>query len=100
MIGKLKGLVELIGESTIILDVNGVGYEVYLSAKALRSLSVGETASIIIETHVREDAIRLYGFLSEVDRSWFRLLQTVQGVGSKVALGILGVLSPQELSSS
>lgn len=100
MIGKLKGLVEVIGEGTIILDVNGVGYEVFLSAKALRSLSAGEIANIIIETHVREDAIRLYGFLSEIERSWFRLLQTVQGVGSKVALAILGVLSPQELSSA
>lgn len=100
MIGKLKGLVEVIGENTIILDVNGVGYEVYLSSKGLRSLNAGDVANIIIETHVREDAIRLYGFLTEIERSWFRLLQTVQGVGSKVALGILGVLSPQELSSS
>lgn len=100
MIGRLKGLVETIGETSIILDVNGVGYEVSLSAKALRSLALGESANIIIETHVREDAIRLYGFLTEIERSWFRLLQTVQGVGAKVALGILGVLTPQELSSA
>lgn len=99
MIGKLKGLVESMGESTIVLDVNGVGYEVHLSVRALRSLSVGDVVSITIDTHVREDAIRLYGFLNEIERSWFRLLQTVQGVGSKVALGILGVLSPQDLAS-
>lgn len=100
MIGKLKGIVEAMGENTIVLDVNGVGYEVHLSARSLRSLNVGDVTSITIDTHVREDAIRLYGFLNEVERSWFRLLQTVQGVGSKVALGILGVLSPSDLANA
>lgn len=100
MIGKLKGLVDAIGESHAIIDVNGVGYEVQLSARTLRNLKAGEMASLTIDTHVREDAIRLYGFTSEVERNWFRTLQTVQGVGSKVALGVLGVLSTQDLASA
>ena len=100
MIGKLKGLVDAIGESHAIIDVNGVGYEVQLSARTLRNLKLGEMASLTIDTHVREDAIRLYGFTSEVERSWFRMLQTVQGVGSKVALGVLGVLSTGDLANA
>jgi Holliday junction DNA helicase RuvA len=100
MIGKLKGLVDAIGESHAIIDVNGVGYEVQLSARTLRNLKIGEVASLTIDTHVREDAIRLYGFTSEVERSWFRTLQTVQGVGSKVALGVLGVLSTNDLANA
>ncbi len=100
MIGKLRGSVDAIGESHAIIDVNGVGYEVQLSARTLRNLKIGEVATLTIDTHVREDAIRLYGFTSEVERSWFRTLQTVQGVGSKVALGVLGVLSPNDLSSA
>ncbi len=100
MIGKLKGIVDAIGESHAIIDVNGVGYEVQLSARTLRNLKVGEAANLTIDTHVREDAIRLYGFTSEVERNWFRTLQTVQGVGSKVALGVLGVLSTQDLANA
>lgn len=100
MIGKLTGKIDAIGESLLIIDVGGVGYEVQASARALRSLSVGDMASLTIDTHVREDAIKLYGFASEVERSWFRTLQGVQGVGAKVALAILGVLSPQEIANS
>ena len=100
MIGKLKGIVDAIGESHAIIDVNGVGYEVQISSRTLRKLKVGEPASLTIDTHVREDAIRLYGFTSEVERSWFRTLQTVQGVGSKVALGVLGVLSTNDLANA
>jgi len=100
MIGKLKGIVEAIGESHAIIDVNGVGYEVQISSRTWRKLKVGEPASLTIDTHVREDAIRLYGFTSEVERSWFRTLQTVQGVGSKVALGVLGVLSTNDLANA
>jgi Holliday junction DNA helicase RuvA len=100
MIGKLKGLVDAIGESHAIIYVNGVGYEVQLSARTLRNLKIGEVATLTIDTHVREDAIRLYGFTSEVERNWFRTLQTVQGVGSKVALGVLGVLSTQDLANA
>jgi Holliday junction DNA helicase RuvA len=100
MIGKLTGVVDAIGESHAIIDVNGVGYEVQLSVRTLRNLRLQETASLTIDTHVREDAIRLYGFTSEIERSWFRTLQTVQGVGSKVALGVLGVLSTNDLANA
>ena len=100
MIGKLRGKVDAVGESHLILDVNGVGYEVQASARTLRNLKAGDEASLTIDTHVREDAIRLYGFTSEVERSWFRTLQSVQGVGSKVALSALGTLSPQDLANA
>jgi holliday junction DNA helicase RuvA len=100
MIGKLKGIVDAVGESHAIVDVNGVGYEVQASARTLRALKAGETVSLSIETHVREDAIRLYGFTSEVERAWFRILQTIQGVGAKVALAVLGTLSPQDLANA
>ena len=100
MIGKLKGLVDAIGESHLIVDVNGVGYEVQASSRTLRGLTVGDTITLTIDTHVREDAIRLYGFASEVERNWFRTLQNVQGVGAKVALAVLGVLAPQALANA
>ncbi len=101
MIGKLKGIVDSIEEETLILDVNGVGYLVSASPRTLRALpSVGKPAELLIETHVREDAIRLYGFLTAGERDWFRLLQSVQGVGAKVALGILGALSAEALSAA
>ncbi|QXX75643.1 Holliday junction branch migration protein RuvA [Methylovirgula sp. HY1] len=101
MIGKLKGLIDTVGEDFIILDVHGVGYLVHCSSRTLARLHhVGDPASLAIETHVREDAIRLYGFTTDAERDWFRLLQTVQGVGAKVALAILGTMSPEELAAS
>jgi Holliday junction DNA helicase RuvA len=100
MIGKLKGMVDAVGEAHAIIDVGGVGYEVQASARTLRALQAGEGVSLAIETHVREDAIRLYGFTSEVERAWFRTLQTIQGVGAKVALGVLGTLAPQDLANA
>jgi Holliday junction DNA helicase RuvA len=100
MIGKLRGTVDAVGEVHVIVDVNGVGYEVQASARTLRALQPGQEATLAIETHVREDAIRLYGFTSEIERAWFRTLQTVQGVGAKVALGVLGALSPQDLANA
>jgi Holliday junction DNA helicase RuvA len=101
MIGKLRGLVDEVGEDTLILDVNGVGYLVAASARTLRHLPpIGQAAILHIETQVREDAIRLFGFLTESERDWFRLLQSVQGVGAKVALAILGILSPAELAQA
>lgn len=101
MIGKLKGFVDTIGDDWIILDVAGVGYEVTCSARTLASLpATGQPVTLTIETHVREDHIRLFGFGSEVERSWFRLLQGVQGVGAKVALAILGTLGPQDLANA
>lgn len=100
MIGKLRGKVDAIGEAHAIVDVNGVGYEVQCSARTLRALELGQDVSLTIDTHVREDAIRLFGFRSEVERAWFRTLQQIQGVGSKVALNVLGTLSPQDLASA
>jgi Holliday junction DNA helicase RuvA len=100
MIGKLRGKIDAIGESHVIIDVGGVGYEVSCSSRTLRNLTAGEEASLAIDTHVREDAIRLYGFTSESERSWFRTLQTIQGVGAKVALAVLGVLGPSDLASA
>ncbi len=101
MIGKLRGVVDSVDQDDLILDVNGVGYLVAASARTLRALPPrGEAAELLIETHVREDAIKLYGFLTAADRDWFRLLQNVQGVGAKVALGILGALTADALSSA
>ena len=100
MIGKLRGKVDAIGESHAIIDVNGVGYEVQISSRTLRNLKHGDEVTLTIDTHVREDAIKLYGFQSEVERSWFRTLQSVQGVGSKVALAVLGTLGTQDLASA
>lgn len=100
MIGKLRGKVDAVGESHLIVDVNGVGYEVQASSRTLRNLKIGDEVTLTIDTHVREDAIRLYGFSSEVERSWFRTLQNVQGVGAKVGLGVLGVLSPPDLANA
>jgi Holliday junction DNA helicase RuvA len=100
MIGRLRGKVDAIGESYLIVDVNGVGYEVQASARTLRSLELGQEVTLSIETYVREDAIRLFGFTTEVERAWFRTLQSVQGVGSKVALAILGTLSTQDLANA
>lgn len=101
MIGKLKGVVDSYGEDFVILDVQGVGYVVHCSARTLQRLpAVGEATSLSIETFVREDMIRLYGFRSDAEREWFRLLQTVQGVGAKVALGVLSVLEPPALASA
>jgi Holliday junction DNA helicase RuvA len=101
MIGKLKGLIESYGEDSVIVDVNGVGYEVHCSARTLQELpGIGQPATLSIETHVREDQIRLFGFVTEIEREWFRLLQTVQGVGAKVALSVLGTLKASELASA
>jgi Holliday junction DNA helicase RuvA len=101
LIGKLKGVVDAYGEDFVIVDVHGVGYVVHCSSRTLQNLpKTGEAATLSIETHVREDMIRLYGFRSDVEREWFRLLQTVQGVGAKVALGILSVLDPGGLATA
>ncbi|MGA8818329.1 MAG: Holliday junction branch migration protein RuvA, partial [Xanthobacteraceae bacterium] len=101
MIGKLKGVVDSYGEDSIILDVNGVGYLVHCSTRTLQELpGVGEPATLSIETHVREDQIRLFGFSTGIEREWFRLLQTVQGVGVKVALAVLSTLKPADLATA
>ena len=101
MIGKLKGVVDSYNEDSIILDVNGVGYLVHCSARTLQELpAIGEAATLSIETHVREDQIRLFGFSTDIEREWFRLLQIVQGVGVKVALAVLGTLRPADLATA
>jgi len=101
MIGKLKGILDSYGEDFVVIDVSGVGYVVHCSARTLQALPApGEPVTLSIETHVREDQIRLFGFLADVEREWFRLLQTVQGVGTKVALAVLGTLKPADLASA
>jgi Holliday junction DNA helicase RuvA len=101
MIGKLTGTVDSVSLSTAIIDVGGVGYEVTLGARQLSALPpVGETVTLSIDTHFREDGVRLYGFATEHERAWFRALQTVQGVGAKVALAVLGTLSAADLANA
>jgi Holliday junction DNA helicase RuvA len=101
VIAKLKGRLDSLDEDGLIVDVGGVGYLVAASARTLRGLpGIGEAVSLHIETQVREDAIRLFGFLTQGERDWFRLLQGVQGVGAKVALGILGALPGEALATA
>ncbi|MBN9335710.1 Holliday junction branch migration protein RuvA [Devosia sp.] len=101
MIGKLKGMVDSFGDDWVLIDCGGVCYEVHCSSRTLQSLPrVGEAAVVFIETILREDLIRLFGFATEAEKSWFLLLTTVQGVGARVALSILSVLTPAELSSA
>jgi Holliday junction DNA helicase RuvA len=101
MIGKLRGIIDSYGEDFIVVDVNGVGYLVHCSARTLQALpAVGQPVTLAIETYVREDQIRLFGFLADVEREWFRLLQTVQGVGTRVALAVLSTLTPGDLASA
>jgi Holliday junction DNA helicase RuvA len=101
MIGKLKGRVDAVLEDSLILDVQGVGYEVFGSSKLLGQYRGGEEGvELWIDTLVREDLIRLNGFSSQQERQWFRLLQSVQGVGAKVALAILGTLPIGDLASA
>jgi len=101
MIGKLRGIVDSYGEDWVILDVQGVGYVVFCSSRTLSALpSTGQAAMLAIETYVREDQIRLFGFTSDEERDWFRLLQTVQGIGTRVALAILSTFKPGDLASA
>ncbi len=101
MIGKLRGAVDAVGAEYAVIDVGGVGYEVACSSRTLAALPpAGEPVTLSIDTHVRQDAIRLYGFLTETERGWFRLLQSVQGVGSKVALSILSTLDTAQLAQA
>ena len=97
MIAKLTGRIDALEADRCIIDVNGVGYLVQASTRTLSALQDGAVASVLIETQVREDAIQLFGFAESAERDWFRLLTTVQGVGARVALGILSALSPRDL---
>ena len=101
MIAKLRGTLDSIGEDSVVLDVSGVGYLLFCSGRTLATLSgPGEAAELLVSTHVREDHIHLYGFSENAERQWFLLLQTVQGVGARVALGILSVLGIDELHTA
>jgi len=102
MIGKLKGTLDEIDEDSCTIDVHGVCYVAHCSARTLASLPApGEAVVLYIETYVREDMIRLYGFQTALEREWFRLLMgNVQGVGAKVALAILSTLSPADLANA
>jgi holliday junction DNA helicase RuvA len=98
VIAQLTGRIEALEEGRCVIDVNGVGYLVHASTRTLAALPAPpEVARLLVETHVREDAILLYGFLDPAEREWFRLLNTVQGVGGRVALSILSALSPRDL---
>lgn len=101
MIGKLKGTIDEIGEDHVLLDVHGVCYVAFCSARTLGNIgAVGEALVLFIETYVREDQLKLFGFSNELERDWFRILQSVQGVGAKVALAIQATLAPNELASA
>ncbi len=101
MIASLKGIIDYIGEDFVIVDVNGVGYKVFASARTLGNLpGVEEPVVLFIETHVREDHIHLYGFSSQAGIDIFRILLSVQGVGAKVALAIQAILTPDELQAA
>ena len=101
MIAMLAGVVDQVTADSLVLDVNGVGYLVYASARTLgRVPARGEPLRLLVETHVREDHIHLYGFVDESERAWFRLLTTVQGVGARLALAILSVLAPDALTTA
>jgi holliday junction DNA helicase RuvA len=97
MIGKLTGIVDTLAGDHAIIDVAGVGYLVHCPSSTLARMTMGTSVSLAIETRLSEEAIRLYGFISAQERDWFRLLQTVQGVGARVALSILSALKPAEL---
>lgn len=99
MIAKLSGRLDSTGDGWAIIDVSGVGYLVYCSRRTLTSLpGPGEAVTLIIDTHVREDHIHLYGFAAEAERDWFKLLQSVQGVGARMALAVLSALASDELA--
>ncbi len=101
MIGKLTGILDQVNGAQALVDVHGVGYVVGCSARTLRQCpALGQPVSLLIETQVREDAITLFGFIDPVERDWFRLLITVQGVGAKVALAILSSLSSEQLAQA
>ena len=98
MIASLKGTLESIGEDWAVIDVAGVGYLAFCSTRTLANMPArGAPLHLLIETHVREDHIHLYGFAEAAERDWFRLLTTVQGVGARMAMAILSVLSPAQL---
>jgi holliday junction DNA helicase RuvA len=100
MIAKLAGIVDQLEHDGAVIDVNGVGYRAFCSTRTANRLPpVGSTARLLVETHVREDHIHLYGFIDAAERDWFRLLTTVQGVGARLALSILSAAGPERLGA-
>lgn len=98
MIGKLKGVLDTVGDDYVILDVAGVGYVLFCSAHTIRQLpATGHTITLQVETHVREDHIHLYGFTTRDEKKMFLQLTKINGVGSKVALAMLSVLTPEQI---
>ena len=100
MIGKLKGIVDSVGEEEAVIDVNGVGYLIHAGARTLSRLSPGAAVSVHVETYVREDALKLFAFLTDAERAWFVRLQSVQGVGARHALAMLDAIAPGEIESA
>lgn len=100
MIGMLKGRVEALGADELVLDVNGVGYLVGAGARTLARLEPGQDIVLQIETHVREDAFRLFGFIDDIERAWFVHLQNIQGVGAKAAFAILDTVPVSEIANA
>jgi len=101
VIASLSGSVDQVGADSVVVDVGGVGYLVFASARTLgRMPARGEPVRLLVETHVREDHIHLYGFADEAERGWFRLLTTVQGVGARIAIAILSTLDPESLTTA
>jgi Holliday junction DNA helicase RuvA len=101
MIAALSGVVDQVSDDGVVVDVNGVGYLVFAASRTLAKLPArGKPVKLLIETHVREDHIHLYGFADEGERGWFRLLTTVQGVGAKTALAVLSALTPDALTAA
>ena len=98
MIAKLPGVVDSVGTDWVVVDVNGVGYQVACSNRTLSRMAVGERRALVVETFIRDDRLTLYGFADSGERDWFRLLTTIQGVGSRLALSILGVLDPDQIT--
>lgn len=100
MIGKLKGLIDATTEDTVLIDVGGVGYELFCASRTIAALAPGEAAELTVEMHVREDHIHLYGFMNAAEREWFRLLTSVQRVGAKMALSILSAHAPDAIANA
>ncbi len=100
MIAKLTGIIDSLGDGALVIDVRGVGYLVSCSQRTLAGLAVGEPASLLVETQVREDAIALFGFADAHERDWFRRLITVQGVGARAAMAILSAVPAEAVATA
>lgn len=101
MIGKLKGIVDETSDDYVLVDVNGVCYVVHCSERTIANAgNIGDPVTLFIETYVREDQLKLFGFASAFERDWFLLLQFVQGIGAKLALALLSKLSPGQLANA